>query len=52
MGNSAHARLANHEIVTLAVFKLGGDKKPVHLEDIAVTANALAPKRRFVLRGG
>ena len=36
---------ANHELVTLAIFLLGGDTKPADLEDIAVKANELAPGR-------
>ena len=37
--------LANHEIVTLAVFLTGGDSKTVDTEDVAVKANELAPGR-------
>ncbi len=37
--------LANHEIVTLAVYLLGGDTQRVDTEDIAVKANELAPGR-------
>jgi hypothetical protein len=36
---------ANHELVTLAVFLLGGEAKPVDLEDIAMKANEIAPGR-------
>ena len=36
---------ANHELVTLAVFLLGGDAKPVDLEDVAMKANEIAPGR-------
>ena len=36
---------ANHELVTLAVFLLGGEAKPVDLEDIAIKANEVAPGR-------
>ena len=36
---------ANHELVTLAVFLLGGEAKPVDLEDIAMQANEIAPGR-------
>jgi hypothetical protein len=36
---------ANHEIVTLAVYLLGGDTQRVDTEDIAVKANELAPSR-------
>lgn len=37
--------LSNHEIVTLAVFLLGGDSKRIDMEDVAVKANELAPGR-------
>jgi hypothetical protein len=37
--------LSNHEIVTLAVYLLGGDSKRIDTEDIAVKANELAPGR-------
>lgn len=37
--------LANHEIVTLAVYLLGGHAQRVDTEDVAVKANALAPGR-------
>jgi hypothetical protein len=37
--------LANHEIVTLAVYLLGGDTQRVDLEDAAVKANVPAPGR-------
>ena len=37
--------LANHEIVTLAVYLLGGDTQRIDAEDIAVKANDLAPQR-------
>jgi len=37
--------LANHEIVTLAVYLLGGDTQRVDTEDAAVKADALAPGR-------
>jgi len=40
---------SNHEIVTLAVFLLGGDSKAIDTEDIAVKANEIAP-RRFTWR--
>lgn len=39
----------NIEIVTIAVYLLGGDSKPVDTEDIAVKTNELAPGR-FVWR--
>jgi hypothetical protein len=41
----AEKGLANHEIVTLAVYLLGGDTQRVGTEDIAVKANELAPGR-------
>ena len=37
--------LANHEIVALAVYLLGGRTKPVDTEDVAVKANEIAPGR-------
>jgi len=37
--------LSNHEIVTLAVYLLGGDAQYVDTEDAAVKANELAPGR-------
>lgn len=36
---------ANHEIVTIAVYLLGGDSEYVDTEDIAVKASKLAPQR-------
>lgn len=41
--------LSNHEIVTLAVFLLGGDSQRIDTEDAAMKANELAP-RRFTWR--
>lgn len=41
--------LSNHEIVTLAVFLLGGDSQRIDTEDTAIKANELAP-RRFTWR--
>jgi hypothetical protein len=38
-------QLANHEIVALAVYLLGGTTKPVDTEDVAIKANELAPGR-------
>jgi hypothetical protein len=38
-------KFANHELVTLALYLLGGGTKPVDLEEIAVRANQLAPGR-------
>jgi hypothetical protein len=37
--------LANHEVVTLAVYLLGGDRQPVDTEDVAKKANDIAPGR-------
>lgn len=37
--------LSNHEIVTLAVYLLGGESQPIDAEDIAIKANEIAPKR-------
>src|SRR6266516_3169361 len=39
------SELANHEVVTLAVFILGGDQRPVDTEDVAKKANEIAPGR-------
>jgi hypothetical protein len=38
-------KLSNHEILTLAVFLLGGESKCVDSEDIAVKVNEIAPGR-------
>ena len=37
--------LSNYEIVTLAVFLLGGQSEPIEAEDIAIKANEVAPGR-------
>jgi hypothetical protein len=37
--------LANHEVITLAVYLLGGQSRRIDTEDIAVKANDLAPGR-------
>jgi len=37
--------LANHEVVTLAIFLLGGEREPVDTEDAAKKANEIAPGR-------
>jgi hypothetical protein len=37
--------LANHEIVTLAVYLMGGESQYVDTEDVAIKANELAPGR-------
>ena len=42
---NVHHNLSNHEIVTLAVYLLGGDTQYVDTEDIAVKANEIAPGR-------
>ena len=36
---------SNHGIVTLAVYLLGGDSRPVDTEDVAVKVNEIAPGR-------
>jgi hypothetical protein len=36
---------SNHEIVTLAVYLLGGDSRAIDTEDVAVKANEIAPGR-------
>ena len=41
--------LSNQEIVTIAVYLLGGDSKPVDTEDVAIKAHTLAPGR-FIWR--
>jgi hypothetical protein len=45
MSNSRKKGFANHELVTLALFLLGGDSKAVGLEEIAMKANDIAPGR-------
>lgn len=42
---ATNGSLANHDVVTLAVYLLGGASQPVHTEDVAVRANQLAPGR-------
>jgi hypothetical protein len=37
--------LSNHEIVTIAVYLLGGDTQRIETEDVAVKSNELAPGR-------
>jgi phospholipase C len=37
--------LSNHEIVTLAVYLLGGDSQHIDTEDVAIKANEIAPGR-------
>jgi hypothetical protein len=37
--------LSNHEIVTIAVYLLGGDTQRIETEDVAVRSNVLAPGR-------
>jgi hypothetical protein len=36
---------ANHEVVTLAVYLLGGEREPVDTEDVAKRANEITPGR-------
>ena len=38
-------QLAQHELVTLAVYLLGGDQHAVDTEDVAIKAHELAPGR-------
>jgi hypothetical protein len=38
-------KFANHEIVTIVVYLLGGESLPVDTEDVAVRANEIAPGR-------
>lgn len=38
-------RFSNHELVTVALFLIGGDSKAADLEDIATKVNDLAPGR-------
>jgi hypothetical protein len=38
-------KFSNHELVTLAVYLLGGESKFIDTEDIAIRANDLAPGR-------
>jgi hypothetical protein len=42
---TSESGLSNHEVVALAVYLLGGDKKPVDTEDVAIRANEIAPAR-------
>jgi hypothetical protein len=49
VANVRKQALSSHEIVTVAVYLLGGDSRYVETEDIAVRANELAP-RRFTWR--
>ena len=43
--NNANTYFSNKELVTIAIFLLGGDSKYVDTEDIAVKVNDLAPGR-------
>lgn len=45
MDNIMKRSLSNTEIITLAVYLLGGDSKYIDTEDIAIKANELAPGR-------
>lgn len=40
-----HDELSNVEILTLVVYQLGGAIEPIHLEDAAIKAFELAPKK-------
>src|SRR3989344_6922978 len=42
---SKNKKLSNREIVTLAVYLLGGETQRIDTEDIAVKANEIAPGR-------
>ncbi len=42
---NSRRNLTNHEIVTLAVYMLGGEFRQIDTEDAAVKANSLAPGR-------
>src|SRR5229473_3213823 len=46
---STSSGFSNHEIVTLAVYLLGGESRHIDTEDIAVKVNEIAP-RRFTWR--
>lgn len=43
--NAVKTTFSNHEIVTLAVYLLGGESRYVDTEDVAVKANEIAPGR-------
>lgn len=45
MTQGKQSELANHEIVTLAVYLVGGESQPVDTEDVAMKAAELAPGR-------
>ena len=45
MNQASKNKFANHELVTIALYLLGGDAKPVDLEEIAMKVNQLAPGR-------
>lgn len=45
MNEKPQHNLRNHEVVTLAVYLLGGDSKAIDTEDVAIKANELAPGR-------
>jgi hypothetical protein len=45
MKRTRQKSFANHELATIAIFLLGGETKPVDLEDIAMKMNELAPGR-------
>jgi hypothetical protein len=41
--NKGQKGFANHELITLSLFLLEGDSKPIDLEEIAIKANSIAP---------
>jgi hypothetical protein len=43
--NQSNKPLSNHEIVTIAVYLLGGDSHHIDTEDVAIKANEIAPRR-------
>jgi len=45
MKQAVKNKFANHELVTIALYILGGDAKSVDLEEIAMKVNQLAPGR-------
>jgi hypothetical protein len=45
MKRTRQKSFANHELATISIFLLGGETKPVDLEDIAMKMNELAPGR-------
>lgn len=45
MSRTGHKSFANYELATIGVFLLGGETKPIDLEDIAMKMDELAPGR-------